>query len=166
MIQPSVNYVNLFIFFSFYAVPHLAPKRLRPYSTLDTCIMANIWTAASEGNLERVKECVEQLGDLVRSSLLDEKRLLTTTNTCDIGQSPDAFDDNSYTPLHAAVSWSHTHILLYLLQQGANINITDSDGESPLFVVESAEMARQLVQLGASPELKNNLNQSVSPSTF
>ncbi len=66
--------------------------------------------------------------------------------------------------MHAAVSWSHASVLLYLLEKGANINITDSDGETPLFVVESAEMARQLIQLGVDPTIKNNEGQSVSSS--
>ncbi|KAM0750389.1 ankyrin [Meredithblackwellia eburnea MCA 4105] len=87
--------------------------------------MSNIWTAASEGNFERVKELVES------------------------GLSPSVPDENTYTPLHAAASWNHIDILRYLVQQGGDVNVTDDDGETPLFVVETAEMARVLVELGA-----------------
>ncbi|KDE07526.1 hypothetical protein MVLG_02197 [Microbotryum lychnidis-dioicae p1A1 Lamole] len=96
--------------------------------------LSNIWTAASEGNLDRVKHLIENEG-----------------------LSPNAFDDNSYSPLHASVSWSHPEILRYLVQKGGDINLADKDGETCLFVVENVEMARIIVQeLGGDLNKRNN----------
>ncbi|KAK4705514.1 hypothetical protein P7C70_g685, partial [Phenoliferia sp. Uapishka_3] len=93
--------------------------------------MSNIWTAASEGDFARVRELIES------------------------GLSPSIPDENTYTPLHAAASWNHFEILRYLVAQGGNINITDSDGETPLFLVETAEMARTVIELGGDVTWKN-----------
>ncbi|GAA5834817.1 hypothetical protein JCM9279_007117 [Rhodotorula babjevae] len=92
----------------------------------------NIWLAAGgEGNLDRVRELVEQ------------------------GTSPNAFDDNSYSPLHAAASWGHSDILRFLVSNGGDINLADSDGDTPLYVVETIGMAKLVVDLGADPRHVN-----------
>ncbi|GAA5921359.1 hypothetical protein JCM3775_003008 [Rhodotorula graminis] len=92
----------------------------------------NIWLAAGgEGSLDRVRELVEQ------------------------GTSPNAFDDNSYSPLHAAASWGHSDILRFLVSNGGDINLADSDGDTPLYVVESIAMAKLVVDLGADPRHVN-----------
>ncbi|KAI5481680.1 hypothetical protein MNV49_002906 [Pseudohyphozyma bogoriensis] len=91
----------------------------------------NIWLAAGEGNLARVTELVES------------------------GMSPSIPDENTYTPLHAAASWGHPEILRYLVSKGGDINVADSDNETPLFVVETAEMARIVIELGGDPNWKN-----------
>ncbi|GAA5865312.1 hypothetical protein JCM3774_004935 [Rhodotorula dairenensis] len=93
--------------------------------------MSNIWTAASEGNAERVRQLVEA------------------------GTSPNALDENSYSPLHAAASWGHADILRYLVDRGGDINLTDSDNETPLFVVENIGMAKLVVELGGDPKWTN-----------
>ncbi|GAA5976665.1 hypothetical protein JCM10908_005587 [Rhodotorula pacifica] len=93
--------------------------------------MSNIWTAASEGNAQRVRELVES------------------------GTSPNALDENAYSPLHAAASWGHPEILRYLVEKGGNINLTDSDNETPLFVVENVGMAKLVVELGGDPKWTN-----------
>ncbi|GAA6009291.1 hypothetical protein JCM11491_004260 [Sporobolomyces phaffii] len=95
--------------------------------------MANIWLAAGEGKLDKVKEYVEQ-----------------------DGVSPNALDDNSYSPLHAAASWNHPDILSYLVERGGDINLVDEDGETPLFVVETVGMARLVVQLGGNAQHRNS----------
>ncbi|EGG12844.1 uncharacterized protein MELLADRAFT_101421 [Melampsora larici-populina 98AG31] len=91
----------------------------------------NIWVAASDGDLERVKELVES------------------------GISPMIADENTYTPLHAAVSWNHHSILNYLISKGGNINITDEDGDTPLFSVEDLETAKYVIELGGNPFHRN-----------
>ncbi|KAK4051851.1 hypothetical protein OIV83_002556 [Microbotryomycetes sp. JL201] len=85
--------------------------------------MSNIWTAAGEGNFDRVRELVES------------------------GTSPAVQDENSYTALHAASSWNHPEILRYLVsERGADINTTDDDGETCLFVCETVDMARLIIE--------------------
>ncbi|KAN0061570.1 hypothetical protein ACQY0O_006417 [Thecaphora frezii] len=97
----------------------------------------NIWIAAGEGDLQRVKV------------LVDEQ-----------GISPTAADQFTYTPLHAAASYGHVDVLRYLLSHASTpsnaANTTDSDGDTPLFVCETVETARVLVEeFGADPEWKN-----------
>jgi len=101
--------------------------------------MANIWLAAGEGKLDNVKQFIEQ-----------------------DGVSPNALDDNAYSPLHAAASWNHPDILTYLVEKGGDINITDDDGETPLFVVENVGMARMVVELGGNPNHRNSEGMTVS----
>ncbi|KAJ2841876.1 hypothetical protein IWW36_006110 [Coemansia brasiliensis] len=93
---------------------------------------ANIWTAASEGNIERVKE------------LIDSNRRLV-----------NAKDANGYTPLHAAASWKHLQLLKYLLDNGGEVNIVDSDGDTPLHICEDKQCAELLLKHGADMEKKN-----------
>ncbi|KAK4058400.1 hypothetical protein OIO90_000558 [Microbotryomycetes sp. JL221] len=96
--------------------------------------MSNIWTACGEGDFARVRQLVEG------------------------GVSPSARDDNTYTPLHAAASWNHADILTYLVKdKHADINTTDGDGETCLFVTETVDMARLIVeQLGGNPLHRND----------
>jgi ankyrin repeat protein len=62
------------------------------------------------------------------------------------------------TPIHAAASYNHIALLKSLVgTHNGNPNITDHDGDTPLFFVETVETARCLVEeLGADPSLKNN----------
>lgn len=87
----------------------------------------NIWIAAGEGDLDRVKDCVEREGI-----------------------SPTAADEFTYTPLHAAASYGHLDILRYLLSHPSApsdaVNVTDSDLDTPLFVCETVEAARCLIE--------------------
>ncbi|WVQ71642.1 hypothetical protein IAR50_001182 [Cryptococcus sp. DSM 104548] len=92
----------------------------------------NLWVAASDGDLERVQYLIEN-------------------ESC----TPNDKDPNSYTPMHAAASYAHIPLLTYLLTSGGNPNITDDDNETPLFVVESLEVAQFLVANGADPAWKN-----------
>jgi hypothetical protein len=98
----------------------------------------NIWVAASDGDLARVTELVEQQGI-----------------------SPNAFDSNTYSPMHAAASYGHLHILDYLISLGGDINLVDADGDTPLYCVENIETAKYLVDHGAVVERRNH--EGVSP---
>ncbi|KAF8896285.1 ankyrin repeat-containing domain protein [Infundibulicybe gibba] len=98
----------------------------------------NIWVAAGDGDLERVRELVEHQA-----------------------LSPNTPDPFTYTPMHAAASYGHLHVLDYLISRGGDVNITDADGDSPLYTVENVETARFLVQHGAVIDRTNN--ESISP---
>ncbi len=98
----------------------------------------NLWEAAGgEGNLARVRYWID-----------------------DQGMSPTAADTFTYTPVHAAASWGRPDILRYLLThprcpKGA-VDVLDSDGDSPLFVTETEQMARILVEeFGADAKRTN-----------
>merc|ERR1711939_1043417 len=103
----------------------------------------NIWTAASDGDLERVKHLVENEGF-----------------------SPNVKDNNGYTPIHAAVSWNHPTLLRYLLSRGGSINVADSDGDTPLFTVESLDTCKLVLELGGDPHLMNEAGQTAAQSLF
>ncbi|KAL8870309.1 MAG: hypothetical protein Q9174_003617, partial [Haloplaca sp. 1 TL-2023] len=66
-------------------------------------------------------------------------------------------DPHGYSLLHAAASYGHNALLRTLVSEFAvNVNIKDEDGETPLFVVETVETARILVEeLGCDTEIKN-----------
>ncbi|TCD60479.1 hypothetical protein EIP91_010027 [Steccherinum ochraceum] len=92
----------------------------------------NIWVAAGDGDLDRVRELVEHQS-----------------------YSANIPDSNTYTPMHAAASYGHIHILEYLVSKGGDVNILDSDGDTPLYVVENIETARWLVEHGAIVNRRN-----------
>ncbi|KAG5362176.1 Ankyrin repeat-containing protein [Yarrowia sp. C11] len=85
--------------------------------------MSNIWVAASDGQLEAVKNLIENEGI-----------------------SPNAKDENGYTPVHAAASYGHLDLLRYLIDKGGDINVTDEDGDTALHTVEELEVAKKLVE--------------------
>ncbi|KAH9912810.1 ankyrin repeat-containing domain protein [Fomitopsis serialis] len=99
----------------------------------------NIWVAAGDGDLERVRKLVE-----------------------DQALSANIPDENTYTPMHAAASYGQLHVLDYLVSKGGDVNITDNDGDTPLYVVENIETARWLVEHGATVERQNSEGISVA----
>lgn len=54
-------------------------------------------------------------------------------------------------PSHAAVSYDQKPVLEYLLSKGGDVNIEDSDKDTPLFVAETVAMAQFLLDHGADP---------------
>ncbi|KAA1467477.1 hypothetical protein DENSPDRAFT_832538 [Dentipellis sp. KUC8613] len=76
--------------------------------------------------------------------------------------------------MHAAASYGHTHVLDYLIHHGisdsssqpaslhhgntigGDVNVTDEDGDTPLYTVENVETARYLVEHGAIVDRRNN----------
>ncbi|KAJ2787194.1 hypothetical protein GGI15_000914 [Coemansia interrupta] len=95
--------------------------------------MANIWTAASDGDIDRVRALIEESKDLV-----------------------NAKDQNGYTPMHAAASWRHIELLKLLVSSGGDVNIKDTDGDTPLHICEDKECALFLLDHGADPKAEND----------
>ncbi|TGZ79727.1 ankyrin [Ascodesmis nigricans] len=94
----------------------------------------NIWIAASDNDVASVGEFLARDPSAV-----------------------NAHDENGYTPIHAAASYNHIPLLRSLVRtHGGNANVTDLDGDTPLFVVETVETARCLVEeLGADVNWRN-----------
>ena len=92
--------------------------------------------AAQDGDLERVKELIQEGYDI------------------------NAFDqDLSWTPLHCAAQEGHIEVVKYLLSQGADVNAYEEEkiGETPLGQVAeecSYEMAETLIKAGADPTIQ------------
>lgn len=93
----------------------------------------NIWTAASDGDLETVRAAVNAGA-----------------------HAPDQPDEQGYTCLHAAASYGH-HALLHFLvaRPGVDLSCGDEDGDTPLHVVEDVQSARILLAAGADPAWRN-----------
>lgn len=68
--------------------------------------------------------------------------------------------------MHAAASYAHLELLDYLLSQGGNVNITDDDGDTPLFTCETIEAAQWLVEHGADATHKNEEGLTVRATTL
>jgi len=135
----------------------------------------NIWVAASDGDLDRVR--VSQVESSNLTPLLYSNLLYSPKCTVSAGPntnnqflietqnlSPNIADPNSYTPMHAAASYAHTDILEYLISVGGDINLRDDDGDTPLYVVESVEMAMWMIERGAEWGVVNEEGLSVSLS--
>ncbi|KAF7721043.1 hypothetical protein EC973_005526 [Apophysomyces ossiformis] len=91
----------------------------------------NIWIAAGDGQLARVKELIEG------------------------GVDVNSRDEFGYTAMHAAVSYNQEAMIKLLLQYGADINIEDSDKDTPLFVAEKVEIAQLLLDKGSDAYHQN-----------
>jgi len=95
--------------------------------------VATVFSAASEGNLP-----------LLKSAMVHLNFSLTTA------------DDNGYTVLHAASSYSQLNILKYLLENLdrnnpsciAIVNAGDNEGDTALHYVGNADAARMLIEDG------------------
>ncbi len=57
---------------------------------------------------------------------------------------------------HAASSYGHCDLIEFLLQKGADVNIRDPDGDTPLLVVEEPEALGKLLSHGADIHAVNN----------
>lgn len=93
----------------------------------------NVWIAAADNNLPKVKEYLAS-------------KLFTANSK----------DDNGYTPLHAAAEYTHLDLLKYLVEQDGNVNVQDNDGDTPLHACETVEAASVLLDLGAQLDIRNN----------
>lgn len=64
-------------------------------------------------------------------------------------------DDHGYSLIHAAVSYNHLDLLRTLVNEfKVDVNIRDEDNETALFVAETVEVARVLIEeLGADPNI-------------
>ena len=81
--------------------------------------MDNIWVASSDGNLDHVKQKIEQEGTEV-----------------------DAQDENGYTPLQASISYSHRPLFDYLISHGADPLLADMTGSNIVHYCDDPEMFR------------------------
>lgn len=98
-------------------------------------MVANIWTAASDGDIKTVESLILS-GNFTANSK----------------------DENGYTPIHAAVSYNHLDLLdLLITKYDGDINIQDSEGDTPLHHVEELNTAKILVtKYQADYKIKNS----------
>ncbi|KAI9208262.1 ankyrin repeat-containing domain protein [Polychytrium aggregatum] len=93
----------------------------------------NIWTHASDGNIEAI-----------------EKELAT-------GIDVNVGDQFGYTMVHAAASYAQIELLNLLIKKyGAEVNVCDREGDTPLHYTETVEVAKILIENGADPTIPND----------
>jgi hypothetical protein len=115
------------------------------------------------GCLQLIEAITESNGDVV-VRLAKTKRVLNGKVDYTFLQESrhDGSDDEQvtlkkWTALHQCVRLSNTKMMKILLDLGANVEIKDADGETPVFVASSSsdpELARLLLQAGANPNVK------------
>ena len=94
----------------------------------------NIWISASDGNLEAVKTYLKNDPKLVNQR-----------------------DENGYSALLAAVSYSHLELIKELVETfGADKKITDGDGDGCFHLAEDVETCELLVSLDFVLDQRND----------
>ena len=75
----------------------------------------------------------------------------------DSGLTPESADRAGYTAIHAAASYGHLALLRFLIKDhNGDINIKDTEGDTPLHMCELVDVAREMIQeLGADVSIKN-----------
>jgi ankyrin repeat protein len=71
-----------------------------------------------------------------------------------------------WTPLHAAVFWNRTNVVQYLVDAGANVNLTNRTGETPLMMAitrgdDAIFTVQYLIDHGANLDATNEFGVSV-----
>jgi len=92
----------------------------------------NIWVACTDGNMNKVVAFLASGVDI------------------------NAQDEYGFSPIHAAASYGHDDLIEYLISNGANVNLRDADGDTPLLVCENKTTFELLERNGADINLKNN----------
>lgn len=94
----------------------------------------NIWVASTEGSVNKVTAFLES------------------------GVNINAQDEYGFSPMHAAASYGHVALLEYLLTNGADVNLRDLDGDTPLLICEDQASFEMLERHGADINATNNDN--------
>lgn len=110
------------------------------------------------GCLQLIEAIKESKGDVV-ARLAKTKRVLNgKVDYTFLQKSQDEHTTlEKWTALHECVRSANTEMMKILLDRGANVEIKDVDGETPLFVASTSrdpELVRLLLQAGANPDAK------------
>ncbi|EJS44501.1 YCR051W [Saccharomyces arboricola H-6] len=102
---------------------------------------ANIWVAASDGNMDRVEGILRHSNGTM---------------------TPQSKDINGYTPMHAAAAYGHVDLLKKMCNEyNGDINVLDNDGDTPLHHVEDVGTAKVIVEeLGGNYTIRNSEGQT------
>lgn len=73
-----------------------------------------------------------------------------------LNYNPSAVDSEGITPAHLAAFEGHAAVLVALSKQGANLDLKDKNGDTPLIIAirgEDCSTCSVLLGLGANPTL-------------
>lgn len=128
----------------------------------------DIWDVLIDDSIETLKKYIAQhglqeldentrglLSVLILEGRFDLSLFLIQSTEIDINQK----DKNGYTPLHFAVQSNTYDVVKVLLDKGANADIQDKFGNTPLFksVTENTDLkiTQALIHSGADIDIKN-----------
>ncbi|KAJ6619699.1 hypothetical protein B0H10DRAFT_2216539 [Mycena sp. CBHHK59/15] len=116
--------------------------------------LKNIWVAAADGDLVRVRQLVEDECNIVSEC---PRRIHIHPDVVSLLVLP------AVVTLHQAcrASYGQLQILEYLISRGGDVNVQDGDGDTPIYTVENVETAQFLVNHGATLDMRNA--EGVSP---
>ena len=127
---------------------------------------ANLWIAASDGDLKRVKElaAVAAADVAVTAATASSDEGAKTVSVISSSAAKQAArtaclsakDEHGYSALHAASSYGHGELLKFLLAEGVSPDLLDEDGDTALHVCATGECAELLLEAGADGSTKND----------
>lgn len=114
--------------------------------------------AAESGDLDRLKQLVQEDDDLVNCADCDgytplhracyNNQLETVKFLLSKGAKIRAKTNDDWEPLHSAAKWAHLELSAFLLQNGADVNCSTKSGLTPLHLAcEHAKKKRQIIEL-------------------
>ncbi len=125
------------------------------------------------GELDKIKELVDENNNLVNIRLKNEETMLTIASwsgnyeiaeyLIDKKANVDCRNDWQNTALHNAAQKGYNDIIALLLANGANVNARGTSGNSSLFFAvgnEHLESAKLLLEAGANIHAKNDYDQT------
>ena len=134
----------------------------------------NLWTACEEGNLERVRQLIQDGQDVntTRGDRFETTPLICAAVSGHVqvvgeliraGARVNAKDNRKQTALHRASWWGHSSVVATLIEAGANLNEQDENGMTPLMkaaVSGHVQVIRELIRAGADVNAKNNFEET------
>ena len=123
----------------------------------------NIWTACKVGNLDRVRQLIQQGQDVntTRGYKFGRTPLICAAISghvqvvCELisaGADVNGKNSDEQTALHKASRWDHSSVVMSLIEVGANVNEQDWWGMTPLMVAADwgqVEVVLELIRAGS-----------------
>ena len=134
----------------------------------------DIWTASREGDLERVRQLIQEGQDVNRGNRYGWTPLMLAAahgrdqvvqELIRAGADVNRKGNNKRTALHLASSWGHSSVIKTLAEAGANLNVQDEDGMTPLMWAAywgCANVVVELIRVGADVSVVSSLELSVA----
>ena len=109
-------------------------------------------------------------GDKMRTifSEVEEDNIMGIRKLIEDGSDINKKDCFGETPLHLAVNYEQLDIIELLLFEGADINMGNTKGEPPIFMISSDNISlfRLLLVHGADPNIKNNDGRTILDKAY